>query len=40
MLLESDIISLKPEFFTIKDENGEDIKTFNLILKINELEAE
>lgn len=40
MLLESDIISLNPEFFTIKDENGEDIKTFNLILKINELEAE
>ncbi|KJF96275.1 hypothetical protein [Photobacterium angustum] len=40
ILLESDIISLKPEFFTIKDENGEDIKTFNLILKINELEAE
>ncbi|CAK3542679.1 integrase [Vibrio crassostreae] len=39
-LLESDIISLKPEFFTIKDENGEDIKTFNLILKLNELEAE
>lgn len=39
-LLESDFISLKPEFFTTQDENGEDIKSFNLILKVNELEAE
>ncbi|WP_318475438.1 integrase [Photobacterium leiognathi] len=39
-LLESHSISLKPEFFTTQDENGEDIKSFNLILKVNEFEAE
>ncbi|MFS2262240.1 integrase [Vibrio vulnificus] len=39
-LLENDVISLEPEFFTVKNEDGEDIKTFNLILKVNQLEAE
>ncbi|MEZ8417787.1 integrase [Vibrio splendidus] len=40
MLLENDVISLEPEFFTVKNEDGEDVKTFNLILKVNQLEAE
>lgn len=40
MLLENDVISLEPEFFTVKNEDGDEIKTFNLILKVNQLEAE
>ena len=40
MLLENQTISLTPEFFTVQDENGEDISNFNLVLKVNELEVE
>ncbi|WP_372377385.1 hypothetical protein ACBZ91_11125 [Vibrio natriegens] len=39
-LLEDGSITLHPEFFTVQDENGEDIRDFNLILKVNELESE
>ncbi|MEZ9949967.1 integrase [Vibrio breoganii] len=38
-LLENGSITLHPEFFTALDENGEEFKNFNLVLKINELEA-
>lgn len=38
-LLETNVISLEPEFFTIQDEDGTESKTFNLILKVNELEG-
>ncbi|MEZ9131868.1 integrase [Vibrio breoganii] len=38
-LLEKGSITLHPEFFTATDENGEEFKNFNLVLKINELEA-
>ena len=40
MLLEDGSITLYPEFFTVEDENGEEIKSFNLILKVNQLEVE
>lgn len=39
-LLEDGSITLHPEFFTIRDGNGEDIRSFNLILKVNELKGE
>lgn len=35
-LLEEDKITLEPEFFTVTDVNGSEIKTFNLILKIKD----
>ncbi|MEZ9436592.1 integrase [Vibrio lentus] len=38
-LLENGSITLQPEFFTIKDENGDEYQNFNLILKVNELEC-
>ncbi|MDC5706163.1 integrase [Vibrio europaeus] len=40
ILLESHSITLEPEFFTVQDENGEDRRNFNLILKVNELEGD
>ncbi|MGR5556331.1 integrase [Vibrio fortis] len=40
ILLENDSVTLEPEFFTVQDENGEDFRNFNLILKINELEGD
>ncbi|MEZ9577425.1 MULTISPECIES: integrase [unclassified Vibrio] len=39
-LLEDGSIALYPEFFTVENENGEEVKSFNLILKVNELENE
>lgn len=39
-LLEDGSITLYPEFFTVEDENGEEVKSFNLILKVHELENE
>ncbi|WP_299137302.1 integrase [uncultured Vibrio sp.] len=39
-LLENGSITLHPEFFTVQDDSGEDVRNFNLILKINELEGE
>ena len=39
-LLENHTISLMPEFFTVQDENGEVVQSFNLVLKVNELEVE
>lgn len=39
-LLEDGSITLHPDFFTVRDENGEDIRNFNLILKVNELKGE
>lgn len=38
-LLENGSITLQPEFFTVKDENGEEYQNFNLILKVNEMEC-
>lgn len=37
-LLEDKTISLEPNFFTIQDENGKTINTFNLVLEVNEVE--
>ncbi|MCZ4293190.1 integrase [Vibrio sinaloensis] len=39
-LLENGAITLYPEFFIVQDENGENVQSFNLILKVNELESE
>ena len=39
-LLESGSITLHPEFFTVQDEKGENVRSFNLILKINELRSQ
>lgn len=37
-LLEDDIVTLEPEFFTIKNEDGEDVRTFTLALKAKDLD--
>lgn len=37
-LLEDDIISLEPNFFTVEAESGEKINTFNLSLQFNEID--
>ncbi|MEZ9998473.1 integrase [Vibrio lentus] len=39
-LIENGSITLQPEFFTVKDENGDEYQNFNLILKVNELECD
>ncbi|UPR49258.1 integrase [Vibrio cyclitrophicus] len=39
-LLEDCVVTLHPEWIEITDGNGESVKSFNLILKVNELEEE
>ncbi|MFA0178742.1 integrase [Vibrio lentus] len=39
-LLENGAITLQPEFFSVKDENGEEYQNFNLILKVYEVERD
>ncbi|PHN84404.1 integrase [Vibrio splendidus] len=39
-LLENGSITLQPEFFTAQDENGDECRNFNLILKVNEVEGD
>ncbi|WP_375748383.1 integrase [Vibrio sp. HN007] len=37
-LIDKGLITLEPDFFTIKDVDGEEVKDFNLILKIKDLD--
>ncbi|MEZ8802142.1 integrase [Vibrio splendidus] len=37
-LLDEGLITLEPDFFTVKDVDGEEVKDFNLLLKIKDLD--